>query len=92
MAQYTFFTQFTVGSKITLADLTSSWPEGSLMKTPGQNSVWYITGSTRRLMSDNYANNFQSRFVKQLPGSWQTLPIGLTVTAREDRLFSEQLP
>ncbi len=90
----TYFTRFTVGSPIALADLSADWPEGALVKSPTDALIWYVTETGRRQITGTdafNANKFLSRFVETNNASgWQALPTETPITGFEDALFSLQ--
>lgn len=91
----TYFTKYQMGEAINTESLKTSWPKGSLVKTPGETTVWFITKTGRRQITSTEAfkaNQFQEVFVKTTPltAGWLSLPVEAPITEREDALTSEQ--
>lgn len=88
----TYFTKYKMGADITEASLAISWPNGALLKKPGDTTTWYSTGTSRRAFSTDAAlkaNEFQSKYVlSSSAAGWQALPVGAPITGLEDALFS----
>ena len=88
----TYFTKFTVGADLSSADLSASWPAGSLVKG-ADGKVWYITSTGRREVTSagQTANKIQARFIEtSTAAGWQAKAVESQVVGMEDALFSLQ--
>jgi len=87
-----YFANYVVGDDITLTYLAAHWPRAALVRATEAGPIYYVSGSTRRLVdgvSAFAANHFQNRFVEtsNAPG-WQSLPVGTVINAQDDYVFS----
>jgi hypothetical protein len=86
------FVNFFMSSDIDLTTLDSAWPAGSLVKEPGDTTVWYVAADTRRMIVGPAAfngNRFIDAFVRTTSHlGWKNKPIGAPVMGQEDALFS----
>jgi len=89
----TFFTKFTVGDPISSSDLTTSWPEGSLVRESGATGLYYVDADGVRSISSEglLANHFQEKFAEYTStnAGWKSLPTANDITSFENGLFSE---
>jgi hypothetical protein len=87
----TCFGCYEIGEPITHESLDEEWPDGSLMRAPGEQGISYIDEGYRRPITSGAAmeaNNFQERFVEvNEESSWMDLPTGFFITDYEERLF-----
>lgn len=80
-----FFTNYSSGVDIT----SNAYPTGALVKTAASPDVWYVEGSTKRMVTAAgfTANNFRNAFVVTTSLDLSGLTMGADVTGNETALW-----
>ncbi|MFA5954734.1 MAG: hypothetical protein WC817_04320 [Patescibacteria group bacterium] len=82
-----FFVNYTVGSSIS----SNTYPTGSLIKQASSSDVYYVDGSSKRLVSTSgfSGNKFQQKFVLTSDSSvFNALTLGSQITAADSNIWN----
>jgi len=78
-----FFVDYTPGASLSSA---SVYPSGSLVSSTTSDEIYYIDGSSKRLVSSMSANRFNSTYVVETSQSLSAYTSGTAITAAESAL------